>query len=77
MTREEQEKREENGRRTEKEQKGEQSEQEEKLASRLEKGKSHFKVKRLVSWHNFLFFQVPFNSRVPGHDDFYHHKRGQ
>ena len=56
MTREEQEKREENGRRTEKEQKGEQSEQEEKLASRLEKGKSHFKVKRLVSWHNFLIF---------------------
>ncbi|BBG95561.1 hypothetical protein Prudu_004140 [Prunus dulcis] len=42
---------------------GEQSEQEEKLASRLEKGKSHFKG--------------PFNSRVPGHDDFDHHKRGQ
>ncbi|CAB4303950.1 unnamed protein product [Prunus armeniaca] len=41
----------------------ENSRRKEKLASTLQKGKSHFKVS--------------FNSRAPGYDDFYHHKKGQ
>ncbi|CAB4299307.1 unnamed protein product [Prunus armeniaca] len=50
-------------RKEEKEGRKENNHRKEKLASTLQKRKSHFKVS--------------FNPRVPGYDDFYHHKKGQ